>query len=74
MAENTFTIRGAEVIDGNDKPAKRQDLLVTNGVISQLGDILKGGEEGKIIDGSGLTLAPGFIDMHAHSDLAVLTD
>ena len=35
MAENTFTIRGADVIDGNDSPAKRQDLLVTNGVISQ---------------------------------------
>ena len=74
MAENTFTIRGADVIDGNDSPAKRQDLLVTNGVISQVGSILKGAEEGKVIDGSGLTVAPGFIDMHAHSDLAVLTD
>jgi N-acyl-D-amino-acid deacylase len=74
MSENTFTIRGAKIIDGCDTPALRQDLLVTNGVISQVGSILKGAEEGKVIDGSGLTLAPGFIDMHAHSDLAVLTD
>ena len=74
MAENTFTIRGASVIDGNETPAKRQDVLVTNGVITQVGEILKGAEEGKIFDGSGLTVAPGFIDMHAHSDLAVLTD
>jgi N-acyl-D-amino-acid deacylase len=74
MSENTFTIRGAQVIDGNETPAERQDLLVTNGVISQVGKILKGAEEGKVIDGSNLTIAPGFIDMHAHSDLAVLTD
>jgi len=74
MAENTFTIRGASVIDGNETPAKRQDVLVTNGVITQVGEILKGAEEGNIFDGSGLTVAPGFIDMHAHSDLAVLTD
>ncbi len=74
MSENTFTIRGAHVIDGNETPAERQDLLVTNGVISQVGKILKGAEEGKVIDGTNLTIAPGFIDMHAHSDLAVLTD
>ena len=74
MSENTFTIRGANVIDGSDTPAQRLDLLITNGVISQLGSILRGAEEGKVIDGSGLTLAPGFIDMHSHSDLAVLTD
>jgi len=74
MSENTFTIRGAQIIDGTDTPALRQDLLVTNGIISQVGSILRGAEEGKVIDGSDLTLTPGFIDMHAHSDLAVLTD
>ncbi|GAB3249040.1 N-acyl-D-amino-acid deacylase family protein [Kineosporia babensis] len=28
----------------------------------------------RVLDAGGLVLAPGFIDMHAHSDLAVLTD
>ena len=74
MSENTFTIRGAQIIDGTDTPALRQDLLVTNGIIAEVGSILRGAEQGKVIDGSDLTLAPGFIDMHAHSDLAVLTD
>jgi len=74
VSENTFTIRGASVIDGSDTPAIRQDILVSNGVIAAVGSILKGAEEGKVIDGSGLTLTPGFIDMHAHSDLAVLAD
>jgi len=74
MSENTFTIRGAQIIDGTDTPALRQDLLVTNGIIAEVGSILRGAEQGKVIDGSDLTLTPGFIDMHAHSDLAVLTD
>jgi N-acyl-D-amino-acid deacylase len=74
MSEQTFTIKGVNVIDGSDTPAKRQDLLISNGIIAEVGQIIKGGELGKIFDGSGLTLAPGFIDMHAHSDLAVLTD
>ena len=74
MAENTFTIRGAEIIDGTDTPATRNDLLIVDGYIAKVGSLLKGEEQGKIIDGSGLTITPGFIDMHAHSDLAVISD
>ena len=72
--ENTFTIRGATILDGTGTPGVRNDLLVINGKIAINGKILKGGEQGKIFDGSDLTITPGFIDMHAHSDLAVLAD
>lgn len=74
MAENTFTIRGANVIDGSGTKSVKADLLVVEGVVDEVGEILKGSERGSVIDGSGLTLAPGFIDMHSHSDLAVLSD
>jgi N-acyl-D-amino-acid deacylase len=74
MAENTFTIRGAEIIDGTDSSTARNDLLVVEGNIAKIGSLLKGEEQGKIIDGSGLTITPGFIDMHGHSDLAVISD
>lgn len=74
MAENTFTIRGASIIDGSGSAATADDVIVVQGQIAELGKVIKGGERGKIIDGSGLTLSPGFIDMHAHSDLAVLSD
>ena len=74
MNENTFTIRGAHAIDGTGTPAIRADVIVKDGVISKYGSILKGEEEGKVVDGSGLSLSPGFIDMHSHSDLAVLSD
>jgi N-acyl-D-aspartate/D-glutamate deacylase len=44
MAENTFTIRGAEVIDGTDKPATRDDLLIVDGYIAKVGSLLKSKE------------------------------
>ena len=74
MAENTFTIRGASVIDGSGNKGIKEDLLIVDGVIAEVGQIIKGGERGKIIDATDLTLTPGFIDMHAHSDLAVISD
>jgi N-acyl-D-amino-acid deacylase len=74
VAENTFTIRGARIIDGSGAPAVRADVIVVEGVIAEIGKLIKGNERGKIIDASGLTLTPGFIDMHAHSDLAVISD
>lgn len=73
-SENTFTIRGATIIDGTGAIGVRADLLVINGKIAINGKILKGEEQGKIFDGSDLTVTPGFIDLHAHSDLAVLAD
>jgi N-acyl-D-amino-acid deacylase len=74
MNDTTFTIRGADAIDGTGTAAKSADLLVKNGVILKFGAILRGEEEGRIIDATGLTLTPGFIDLHAHSDLAVISD
>ncbi|AUG77012.1 N-acyl-D-amino acid deacylase [Kitasatospora sp. MMS16-BH015] len=62
-------IRGAWVVDGTGAPRRRADLGVTAGVITP-----PEGRARRVIEADGLVLAPGFIDMHAHSDLAVLTD
>ncbi len=46
---------------------------MVDGRIAELGEV--GTTAGAcVLDAGGLVLAPGFIDMHAHSDLAVLTD
>lgn len=71
---SSFVIRGAEVIDGSERKAFKADVQVIDGIIATVGDVLRGDERGKVIDGSSLTITPGFIDMHAHSDLAVLAD
>ncbi|MEU9132901.1 D-aminoacylase [Kitasatospora sp. NPDC048540] len=63
-------IRGAWIIDGTGAGRRRADLAVTGGVITEP----DGAPAARTIDADGLVLAPGFIDMHAHSDLAVLTE
>ena len=66
MEDNTFTVRGASVIDGSGKAGTREDVLVVEGRVAEVGRIIKGNERGKIVDETDLTLSPGFIDMHAH--------
>ncbi|WP_460539595.1 N-acyl-D-amino-acid deacylase family protein [Glycomyces halotolerans] len=66
-------IRGAEVVDGTGAARFRADVAVADGRIAVVAD----GERldaDRVIDAGGLVCAPGFIDMHAHSELAVLTD
>jgi N-acyl-D-amino-acid deacylase len=65
-----LVFRGCDVIDGTGAPRIRADVAIHNGRIVPVGAV----DPGRVIDASGLVLAPGFIDMHAHSDLAVLTD
>ncbi|THV32160.1 N-acyl-D-amino-acid deacylase family protein [Glycomyces paridis] len=66
-----FVIRGADVADGTGAPLRRADVGVRDGRIAAIGDRLDGT---RVIDAGGLVLAPGFIDMHAHSELALLAD
>ncbi|WP_049580056.1 N-acyl-D-amino-acid deacylase family protein [Streptomyces sp. SBT349] len=65
-------IRGATVVDGTGGPGYPADVTVTGGVIEDVGGRALTGR--RVIDATGLVLAPGFIDMHAHSDLSLLTD
>ncbi len=60
-------IRGASVLDGLGNPAFGTDVLVRNGLIMEIGHFKKSVAR-KVIDARGLYLAPGFIDMHSHSD------
>jgi N-acyl-D-amino-acid deacylase len=62
-----LTFRGATVVDGTGGPAYRADVSVHDGRIGFDGS-------GRVIDADGLVLAPGFIDMHSHSDLQVLAN
>ena len=58
-------IRGAEIIDGSGHPPFHADVGVNNKRIACIGD-LSSAKAHIIIDAGGLTLAPGFIDVHTH--------
>lgn len=71
-----LVIRDARVIDGTGGASYRADVGIDAGRVTAIrregaGPALTGG---RVLDAHGLALAPGFIDMHAHSDLALLRD
>jgi len=71
---NSFTIKGATIIDGSGSKGFQGDVIVENGIISEISDKFLKHSVGLKLNGDGLTLTPGFIDMHSHSDLGVLND
>ncbi|MEV6551644.1 D-aminoacylase [Streptomyces sp. NPDC051597] len=72
-----LVIRDARVVDGGGGPSFRADVGLRDGRIAALRRDGDGGPRpagARVLDADGLVLAPGFIDMHAHSDLALLRD
>lgn len=66
-------IRNSTVIDGSGRPGRIADVLVSNGRIARIGKITPSPRV-EIIDGTGLVLAPGFIDIHNHSESGLLAE
>ncbi|MFF3597025.1 N-acyl-D-amino-acid deacylase family protein [Kitasatospora indigofera] len=71
-----LVLRGATVVDGSGAARYRADVRVTDGLIAEIGRPDLGGDPrgARTVDADGLVLAPGFIDMHAHSDLRLLVE
>jgi N-acyl-D-aspartate/D-glutamate deacylase len=60
-------IEGAEVIDGTGRSGSRTDVGIQDDRIVAIGDLSRE-PAGNNLHASGKVLAPGFIDMHSHSD------
>ncbi|MBA2301903.1 MAG: D-aminoacylase [Acidobacteria bacterium] len=60
-------ISGGMVLDGSGAPARRADVGVKDGRITMVGKIGRV-EAREVIEAAGLTIAPGFIDVHTHAD------
>src|SRR5215471_9354754 len=66
-------IRGGRIVDGTGNPSYSGDLGIKGGRIAAMGH-LTGRTAARIIDSTGLTVAPGFIDIHNHSDNTIAQD
>ena len=66
-------LRGGTVVDGTGAPARRADVGIRDGRLVTGGE-LTGELAADVLDVSGLVVCPGFIDMHAHADLALLRE
>lgn len=60
-------LRGGNVIDGTGSPQVKADIAIENDRIVEIGDLSEATAT-NVIDVTGLTTAPGFIDTHNHSD------
>lgn len=74
-----LVIRDADVVDGSGAPPYRADVVIDDGrIVSIVKEAAAAGCQRptarRELDAEGLVLSPGFIDMHAHSDLALLRD
>jgi N-acyl-D-aspartate/D-glutamate deacylase len=68
-----LVVAGGSVLDGDGTPAISADVGIRDGRIARIGD-LSAAAANRRIDASGLTVAPGFIDIHNHSDYTILVD
>ena len=72
MAFDTL-IKNGTIIDGTGRLRYDADVGIRGGKIEAIGS-LGDAEAGLIVDAEGLIVAPGFIDMHSHSDMSLFDD
>jgi len=65
-----YWIQNVQIVDGTGAPPYVGDVGLAAGRIAALGRIAGEPAAARVLDGSGLVAAPGFIDLHSHSDLA----
>ena len=65
-------IKNARIVDGSGAPAFSGDIAIQNGAITEIGTVSQTAAE--TIDAGGQVAAPGFIDVHGHSDMFGLLD
>ena len=65
-------IKNGMVVDGTGVSARRADLAITGGTITEIGRVTGGAAA--VIDATDLVVAPGFIDPHTHYDAQICWD
>ncbi len=71
--EFDLVIKGGHIYDGSGAPPFRADIAISHDSIVAIGKL--GNSRGKTeIDASHRAVAPGFIDVHDHSDLSLLVN
>ena len=66
-------IRGGAVIDGTGKAPLSADVAIKDGRIACVEPRWPGTAD-RVLEAAGLWVAPGFIDIHSHSDFTLLAD
>lgn len=65
-------IENARIVDGTGAPARAGAILIEDEHIAEVGETSLAPD--RVLDAKGAVLAPGFIDMHSHSDFTLPGD
>jgi N-acyl-D-amino-acid deacylase len=65
-------ITGGAVVDGTGAPERTADVAISGGLIEAVGD-LAGRSAATVLSADGCVVCPGFVDVHTHSDLTLLS-
>jgi N-acyl-D-amino-acid deacylase len=68
-----IVITGAKILDGSGRPAFKANLRIKGDTIVAIGNF-KPAANDEVIDATGKIIAPGFIDIHNHSESGLLTE
>jgi N-acyl-D-amino-acid deacylase len=73
MTTYDLVIKDGMIFDGTGAPRVRGDLGITGGKVTAIGRV-DAGDAARVIDATGLHVAPGFVDLHTHYDAQVFWD
>ena len=73
QADFDLLIRNGRIVDGTGNPSFVADVGIRDGKVAAIGR-LADRKATRTIDATGLVVAPGFIDIHNHSDDTLLED
>ncbi|MBW2274859.1 MAG: amidohydrolase family protein [Deltaproteobacteria bacterium] len=59
-------IRGGTLVDGTGSAPRKGDVAIKDGRIAAVGEVADGAD--RVLDAEGLTVTPGFVDIHTHYD------
>lgn len=63
-------IKNGQIIDGTDAVPRQADVAISGLEIAAIGDLSQA-EATEVVDATGRVVTPGFIDVHAHTDVAL---
>src|SRR6478735_8472885 len=71
-----IVITNGTVVDGSGNPRIRADIAIRGDRIARIGRLSPADVAGaaRVVDATGLVVAPGFIDLHTHYDAQVFWD
>ena len=64
--DRPILLRGGRVVDPSQDIDRETNLLITGGLVAEIGDRIGAPDDATVLDCANAIIAPGFIDVHCH--------